>query len=152
MYGKERSTKVMLNRESQYHSPPEGSKENSLANISKYYSDSSLVNQKHGAIKRKLRKMWIWFSFIIFIGVFDVVYNLYWHFIPNFTHWDSFTHSRIANAWIFLISRFISLQLAFFPIVSSFLGGQLILALMWFCCRKRRRVEEEEENIYYEDL
>jgi len=124
----------------------------SSSGIAKFYDSSTMAVIKHGYINKSLRKMWIWFLFIIGVSIFDVLYNIYWMFVPNFTGWDNFTHNQAVNAWIFLFARSISLLLAFFPIVASFLGRQILLAMLCPWMTNRRRIEEEEDNPYYDEI
>ena len=112
---------------------------------------SIINNQRHDLINKSLRLMWIWFVVIVFIWVFDVAYNLFWHFNPKFKGWGKFTGNTVWNAWIFLFMRVISLFLPFFPIVYTFLGWKLIANLLWPWCFKRKDFGDDETSLY-EDM
>ncbi|CAI2373472.1 unnamed protein product [Moneuplotes crassus] len=110
-------------------------------------------SHQHDSINKTLRNMWICFVFIIFICLFDVTYNLYWRFIPNFKYCDRFTNSKMTNALIFLLIRLISLYLIFIPIIFTFLGWNFVSWIIcWPCKRNTKRRVHPDDSEYYSDL
>lgn len=114
----------------------------------KFYLTSSF-NRKQLAITKTLRHMWICFSMIIFICVFDVAYNLYWRININADNWSMYTNNDLTNAIIFVVSRFISLLLPFFPVIYAFMGWEFMGAVLCCCCRRVSNSPYTNLDTYY---
>lgn len=115
--------------------------------------NNTTVLKRKLAIEQGIKKMWFWFSFIITVCAFDVAYNIYWQINNGANNCYSYTNNEMVNAIIFFFARFISLLLPFFPILSSFLGRELLWVLVCCCCfniKRRATMDQEESNSYSE--
>lgn len=125
--------------------------EESEQSTGQYYVTSSVLRQMN-AINKSLWNMWLWFTTIILVWMFDVGYIIFWRLQKDFERCDSYTDNNAINAWIFLTARTISLIVPFFPIMYAFLGWELIKVLLWCCWASKRALGQTNENLDYSDL